>query len=1174
MNKTALKNFAINARKELVEKVKAKAFKIGITEENIKKAQFESSDAIYIDGKQLSVTEKKQREKLISRIKEIGFKQVVEEVAYTWFNRFTALRFMEINNYLPTKVRVLSSSNPGDSEPDIIKEALTVDLDIDKELIYELKLNNKTEELFKYLVIKQCNGLNKILPFMFETIDDYKEILFPDGLLTKDSFLRDMTDVTVIPESDWGQVEIIGWLYQYYISEEKDRVIKAKKKYKTEEIPYATQLFTPEWIVRYMVQNTLGRYWIESHPDDKALIEKWEFYLGNSASKPDFEQQLAPFINKELRVEDIKCFDPAMGSGHILVYMFDVLFEIYSKCGYMEKEIPRLIIENNLYGLDIDDRAYQLASFSVVMKAIQYNSRFLRSIEKEGLTLNLASIRDTNQLNDDDIAYLVGKENKTEVVSSFINKFKDAKICGSLINSEDYDENFLYRRLKEIQSDPITDVFEIESRSKIVSILPCILKQAEIMSIKYDIMVTNPPYIGNKYLNEVILDFLGNNYSETKADLFSAFIEYSFSRVKENGHIGFMTPFVWMFISSYEKLRTRIINNKNISSLIELEYSAFEEATVPICTFTLRNYYVDVPGNYIKLSDFKGAESQPIKVLESQKERTSYRFVANAKNFNKIPGNPIAYWASEGIFNAFDEGVPLGDFAEVKRGMTTSDNNKFLRFWPEVAISKIYKNANSDIEALESKAKWFPYSKGGGYRKWYGYLEYVVNWENSGFEVIEFAKTINKSYTRTIVNISYFFKPSVGFSYITSGPFSMRWIPEGCLYDSGGPGVFADYNKRLFLLGCMNSKPAQKILKLLNPTINLQIADVIRLPLPINYENVIGSESFNGKIEKMIEISKNDWDSFETSWDFKRHPLVNNHFSSIEDAFMSWSRLTEERFSTLKTGEEELNDLFIKSYNLQNELTPEVLDEDITINRANRERDIKSFVSYAIGCIFGRYSVDKEGLVYAGGKFDSHQYLRLPPDEDNVLPILNDDYFEDDIVSKFVDFVKVVYGVEPLSDNIDYIADSLVKKDGETSREAIRRYFITDFFKDHLRTYKKKPIYWLFTSGKQKAFNCLIYMHRYDKSTLSRIRTDYLHELQIRMDAEKKTLLDVINGDGTAKEISNAKKELKSLDLKIEELRAYDEKLHHMADMQIEIDLDDGVAVNYAKFEGLVALIK
>jgi type II restriction/modification system DNA methylase subunit YeeA len=1171
MNKTALKNFAINARRELIKKVEAKALKIGITEENIKKAEIESSDAIYIDGRQLSKTEKKQRDKLISRINQIGFRRVVEEVAYTWFNRFTALRFMEVNDYLPTGVRVLSSSTPENPEPDIIKEALNIDLEVDKEYVYDLKINNKTEELFKYLIIKQCNDLNKYLPFMFETIDDYTEILFPEGLLAKDSFVRQMTDTSVIPEEDWKNVEIIGWLYQYYIAEEKDRVIKAKKKYKTEEIPYATQLFTPDWIVRYMVQNSLGRYWVESHPEDRDLIENWEFYLENPNPEPDFEEKLAPYINKELKVEDIKCFDPAMGSGHILVYMFDVLFEIYRKCGYLEREIPRLIIENNLYGLDIDDRAYQLACFSVVMKALQYNPRFFRSIEREGLTLNLASIQETNHLNDDDIAYIAGESSgeNFDRTKEFIEQFKNAKTFGSLIKVREFDKEFLEERLEYIQNNPAKDVFEDISRQKVLVLLSNLIKQADFMYYKnYDVLITNPPYIDWTYMNKELQNFIATNYPNNSTDLYSSFIESGLLKVKKNGQLAFITPFAWMFIKSFEKLRRHIINSKTISSLIQLEYNAFEVAMVPVCAFTLRNYKVDLTGEFIKLSNFKGVSAQPIKTLEAVKNPSvDYRFSTYTNEFGKIPGSPIAYWVSKKVREIFEKSTPLGEIAEPKTGLQTGDNSRFTRLWFEVNYNNIGFSFKNIEQASESKKKWFPFNKGGRFRKWAGNDEFIVNWENNGEE-------IRKCKSSCVRNTEFYFKKGITWTKITSSSFSTRFSDYGFIFSDAGMKVFIEDKLIGYIGALLNSNLVDKFLGALSETMNYEKGNIERLPVIISEDQHIQQEIDN-IFTTNVEISKNDWDSYEISWDFRKHPLLKyrGENKSLKEAFENWSNFTEKQFNNLKINEEKLNKIFIDIYGLHDELDYRVNEENISINKADKEREIKSFISYAVGCMFGRYSLDEEGLVFAGGDFDPERYKTFKADKDNIIPILSGSYFEDDIVSRFVEFVKVTFGEETLSENLEFIADTLGKKSGETAKETIRRYFLNDFFKDHVQTYKKRPIYWLFTSGKQKAFNCLIYMHRYDKTTLSRIRTDYLHELQTRMDAEKKSLLSIIEGDSTAQEISKAKRELKALEKKIEELKEYDELLHHMADMQIEIDLDDGVAVNYEKFKGLVAKI-
>ncbi|WP_175638348.1 BREX-1 system adenine-specific DNA-methyltransferase PglX [Metabacillus schmidteae] len=1176
MNKSALKTFATSARKELLKKVEAKAMKIGITEETIKKADVESSDAIFIDGSRLSKEEKIQRDKLIARINQMGFKQVMEEVAYTWFNRFTALRFMEVNDYLSTGVRVLSSSNPNSADPDMLNEALELDLEVelDKERIYNLKLNNETEELFKYLIIKHCNDLNRFLPFMFEMIDDYTEILFPEGLLAKDSFVRLMTDIDFIPEDNWQKVEVIGWLYQYYIAEEKDRVIQAKKKYKTEEIPFATQLFTPDWIVRYMVQNSLGRYWMESHPEHRELIDDWEFYLENRNREPDFEEKLAPYINKELKVEDIKCFDPAMGSGHILVYLFDVLYEIYSKCGYMEREIPRLIIENNLYGLDIDDRAYQLASFSVVMKALKYNSRFFRSIERDGLKLNLASLQETNSLNDEDITYIVGENNgdNFESVKFFIKTFFNAKTFGSLIKIKEYDGDLLYSIYNRIQDNPATNLFEEESRKKALRLLPQLIKQSEIMLKQYDIVITNPPYMGAKYMTKELGEYLQNEYPNSKSDLFSAFMEYITITCSKKGQIGLVTPFVWMFIKTYENLRTSLINNNSISSLVQLEYNSFETAAIPVCTFTLRNYYVDIPGEFVRLSDFVGVELQPQKLLEAvQNKEAKYRYTTENKSYKDIPSNPIAYWISDNIRETFRNSTLLSEIATPRQGIATADNGRFLRLWYEIDWDNFGRGYQNKSQAKESGKRWFPYNKGGEFRKWFGNNEWTVNWFNDGQEIKDFSRAV-------VRNPDYFFKEGITWSFISSTRFGVRYSTPGFIFDVGGSSLFVDEENLNYLMGFLCSKLTFELMKVQNPTMNFQVGNIANLPVIFPNSTEV-KERINDLVSENINISKSDWDSKETSWDFKENPLVrySKNNSLINDAWKEWYIETKQKFDTMKKNEEELNGYIIEIYKLRSEFTPHVEDRDVSVYVAELQYDIKLFMSYAVGCMFGRYSLDKQGIVCAGKEFNPLFYETFPVETDNILPILPGTYIDDDIVTRFIEFVKVTFGEDSLIKNLDFIADTIGRKKGEIAKETIGRYFLNDFFSDHTNLYstrgRKAPIYWLFTSGKQKAFNCLVYIHRYDKTTLSRIRTDYLHEFQVRLDVERKNLLNVIEGDSTTKEISNAKKELKVLDKKIEEIKEYDELLHHMADMQIEINLDDGVLENHEKFKGLVAKI-
>lgn len=1165
VNKSALKKFATEARKELLERVELQARKIGITAESIENVTVESSKAIYIGEKQLKDFEVIQRNKLIKRIEEIGFDRVMEETAYTWFNRFIALRFMEVNDYLPTKVRVLSSYNSDSAEPDMMKEALSLDLELDKELVYELKMANKTDELFKYLIKVHCNDLNRYMPFMFETIEDYKEILFPEGLLAKDSFVRKLTDTEFIPEDNWEQIEVIGWLYQYYIADEKDRVFKAKSKYKAEEIPYATQLFTPDWIVQYMVQNSLGRYWTEAHPEHEDLIENWEFFLKHQ--QDDFQEKIAPYVNKELNVEDIKCFDPAMGSGHILVYMFDVLYEIYSKCGYMEREIPRLIIEKNLYGLDIDDRAYQLASFSIVMKALQYNRRFLRSIEREGLTMNLASIQETNGWTDEVIAYIANEESGEtfEAVNDFCEQYKNAKTFGSLIKVTEANTTFLESRLKDIKENPVTDIFHEDTRELSLKILPLLIKQTKIMAQQYDIVVMNPPYMGAGSMSKELSDFLKKNYPDSKSDLFASFMEVD-HYLKTNGFYAAINQHSWMFLTSFEKLRQKVINNKFIDSMLHLGPKAFEEIggeVVQSTAFVLLNSKIKgLKGIYVRLTDDKTAIDKKTKTIDAvQNPSTSHRYSFNQDNFSKIPGSPIAYWITNEFSSNFDNQNLLKEVAKPRKGLDTADNDRFLREWFEVNYLKIGFDFFSREKAKLSNYKWYPLNSGGKFRKWYGNFDKVINWENDGSEI----KGFDRAYVR---NQDYYFREGISWTKISSSKLGVRLAPQGFVFDSAGQTLFPQSNEIYYILGMLCSNVAYEIVKVLNPTMNYQVGDIERIP-------IIKSNVYQEKVQKIsessVEISKEDWDAYETSWDFQKSPLISG--SSLKLAFENWKNICENRFEELKRNEVELNQYFIKIYGLQNEMIPGVDDKDITIRKADLERDIKAFISYAIGCSFGRYSLDEEGLIYAGGEFDSSRYKTFPADEDNILPILSGAYFEDDIVTKFVDFVRVTFSEETLEENLDFIADAIGRKKSETARETIRRYFLTDFYKDHVQTYKKRPIYWLFTSGKEKAFNCLIYMHRYDETTLSRIRTDYLHEVQIRMDAEKKDLLSIIDGDYTTKEISDAKKALKSLDKKIDELKAYDELLHHMADQKITIDLDDGVKHNYELFKGLVAKI-
>ncbi|MGK9326086.1 BREX-1 system adenine-specific DNA-methyltransferase PglX [Aerococcus urinaeequi] len=1194
MNQGRLKAFAVEARRELLEKVALQARKIGITEDSIKDASVESSDALIINGQHLSKEERIQRNKLIRRIKETSFEQVIEEAAYTWFNRFVALRFMEVNDYLPTRVRVLSSLDGG-NEPDMMKEALSLGLDIDNEKVYEMKLNNQDDELFKYLIIAHCNDLNDYLPFMFGTIEDYTEILFPEGLLNTDSFVRKMTNTQIFPEDDWYEVEIIGWLYQYYISEENERLISAKKAYKPNEIPAVTQLFTPEWIVRYMVQNTIGRQWVEAHPEDRDLINNWEYYLENMNPSAEEQEELDKLVDSQLKVEDLKCIDPAMGSGHILVYMFEVLREIYIKHGYTNREIPRLIIENNLYGLDIDDRAYQLAAFSVVMKGMKYNNGLLRDIEKNGLKLNLVAIEETNDFTEEDIQFLSGEsEGKDyEKTNAFIKKFEHAKEIGSLLIIEDFDNVFLRQRLDTIKKSEL-NLLEIGIYDKVINRFETIIKQADILSKTYDIYVTNPPYLARKYQTTATKNYLEKYYSDVNLDLFSAFIYASMRITNREGLIGVITPFVWMFISSYLDLRNKILNNTTINSLIQLEVNAFEPAMVSVCTFVLRNRKINTSGEYIRLSEFKGSNNQPKKALEAiENPKANYRHTFNQNNFSKIPSSPLTYWVNDKVISHFSSNVNLGNYTTPRIGMVTGDKDRFQRIWYEVSFDKTEHNLKSNEDAEKFTKKWIPYQKGGLFKKWYGNNWSVVNWEKNGHEIIN-DNSINGRVRSHNYNGKYAFKKALTWSKITSGAPAFRFVEGGFLFDDAGPILYINNNSDIeLILGYLNSNVGQYFLSLLNQTLNVLPGQIKNIPVSkVMFKN---SELIENISSNSIELSKEDWDESEISWNFKEAPLVTyqNNSTRIEDSYLNWVKITEERFHQLKENEEELNRIFIDIYGLQDELTPEVSDRDITITKIyddakdipkeikgnqyvlTKKDVIQQFISYAVGCMFGRYSLDEEGLVFAGGEFDSSRYETYSVVEDNIIPITSDVYLEDDLVNRFIHFVETVYTKEALEENLDFIAEALGQKKNETSRETIHNYFLKIFFKDHAKMYSvrgsgKIPIYWKFSSGKENAFNCFIYMHRYDKTTISRIRTEYLHDVQQRLETRKIDLDQILNSDAGTTELNKARKEMKTVEKQLTELIAYDEKLRHMADQQIEIDLDDGFNVNYPKFKGLV----
>ena len=1307
MNKNAIKKFATEARRELISRVSQRAMKYGISDKEVGNPNDDS-----VGGHLLSSTEKKQRAALIDRIKEKGYEQVMEEVAYTWFNRFSALRFMEVNGYLPTRVRVFTDEN-NSFKPQILTEAIYIELDgLDMEKVYAYKEANDDDELYKYLLITQCNALNSVLPGMFQRLSDYTELLFPDNLLRECSVVHQM--IELIDEEDWKDaVQIIGWLYQYYNSEKKDDVFAALKKnvkITKENIPAATQLFTPDWIVRYMVENSLGRLWVEGHPNDE-LKSNWKYYLEEAEQESEVQAQLATIREeyKALKPEDILCIDPCSGSGHILAYMFDVLMQIYESYGYTTREAVASIVENNIYGLDIDDRAAQLAYFSVMMKACQYDKRFLsRRVQP-----HVYAIVESNHVDRYAVEYFCNGDAKLkEAMDTIIEELHDAKEYGSIISVSQQDWDALYARFDEIQNESVMSIYTDEALR-----LKTLVQVAEALAHKYDAVVTNPPYMGASNMSAKLSDYVKKNYPDSKSDLFAVFIEKCGQMAKKNSYQAMITQHAWMFLSSFEKLRKKLLA-VDIVNMAHLGARAFEEIggeVVQTTSFVIRkSHVVDYKGEYCRLIEPTTQQGKEDMFLAGEN-----RYSADQTNFSKIPGSPVAYWVSSNVLKLFDE-RSVGSIAEAKSGMTTTDNARFLRFWQEVDYSKI-SFGYMDIEHTQDKKyKWYPFCKGGDFRRWAGNENFVVNWFNNGEEIRIAAQGASGG---RLVNVDCALKECIVWTKISSSNISLRLKNQGIFFSDAAPGVFASKQTLYYLLALLNTKYATEIIKLINPTLNFVPGAISSVPVKKDDKH---KEHIITLTKNNVCFSKADWDSFETSWDFKRHPLLqyagftpqmiakeesNGYLilNGIADAYRHWEQACDDRFNQLKANEEELNRIFIDIYGLQDELTPEVEDKDVTVRKADLERDIKSFISYAVGCMFGRYSLDVDGLAYAGGEFsdqwvvisgqyykreaveyyvgkelsrafgmaesyagggrnlsageaaskrgvvciigsdeeggsvDSFKYRRgtskklyegirtisvnservssgtgntiydlcspeilaaisngsgnelatrgwkdaewvdwqaihcylttnhYYPDKDNIIPICDDEYFEDDIVGRFVKFVEVVYGKGTLEENLKFIADAL-GANGQP-KDVIRKYFLNGFYKDHCKMYKKRPIYWMFDSGKKNGFKCLIYMHRYQPDTLARIRTDYVHEQQARYRTAIDDLDNRMTNASTGERVK-LNKQLKTLNDQATEIHEYEEKIHHLADRMISIDLDDGVKKNYAIFQDVLAKIK
>jgi len=1174
MNKKAIKNFAIWARRELIEKVSQKAKIYGIE----KGKEMKKMDTA-LNGQVLTSDNKKARRVLIEKIEEDGFDETIEEVAYTWFNRFIAIRFMEVNGYMPSHIRVFTSEN-NEFEPQLLSEAIHLDLPgLDRSKVLELyNAGNKEEELFSYLFITQCNALNEVLPGMFQKINDYTELLLPDGLLRDDSVIDVM--IREIPEEDWKeQVQIIGWLYQYYNTEPKDAVFSRpkSKKIQKEDIPAATQLFTPDWIVRYMVENSLGRLWVEGHPDEE-LKANWKYYIEEAEQEKEVEEKLDEIRKKyaEMKPEDIKCIDPAIGSGHIGAYLFDVLIQIYESYGYKRRDAVKSILENNIYGLDIDERARQLAYFSLMMKARQYDRRFLS--RKDIPQPKVYAIEESNFFKTENGKVIVeyfadGDKDLKKDINSIIEDMIDAKEYGSITIVNPVNFEAIYNRFNEIKKETSVNIYTLIALEQLLPLV----EQAEVLSNKYDVVVTNPPYMGNRGMNSKLSKYVKTNYKYSKSDLSTVFMDLGLKLCNNNGFMSMINIPVWMFLTSYENLRNNIIENHTITNLVHLGRGIFGSDFGTVSFVINKHKINNYTGTYRQLFEEIGA-------VDSVEQKNKWFLngkgiiLQKQEEFKKIPGMPIAYWASDNIIDSFSKGKTIDDYATVITGMTIGNNKKYLRMWYEVNINKINFYCKS-MESLNLNIKnWIPYSKGGPRRQWYGNYDYIVNWSE------------NKKFNRAKTTLQQLYlRRAVTWPFVTSGKFSVRVLPEGFLWDvAGSPCFFDNKFEEKYILGFMASTVCDYIVNIINPTINVQAIDISNLPLlkDSSYEKQIISF-----VEENINLSKLDWDMHETSWDFKRSPLLSNKVDGrIKTAYENYKREVNERFAKIKENEEELNRIFIEIYGLEDELTPEVSDKDITVAKIfdnkediyeeikgnryimTREDVVKNFLSYFVGCAMGRYSLDEEGLIFAGGEFDSSKYISFKADEDGILPITDQEYFEDDIVELFVKFLKVTFGEEHLNENLDFIASELKGKNSDSSRERIRNYFLNDFYEDHCKMYQKLPIYWQYDSGKNGACRGLFYLHRYGKDTFAKIRINYVFEVQDRYKQELVRLEKAI-AESSGNEKIQLQKRADALKKKIIESQQFEEKVQHIADSYIEIDLDDGVKENYKIFKDVLAKI-
>ena len=1148
MDKAILKKFAIESRQDLMEKIRNKINTFYVNEE----FKNEQKGELYIlsnEKHSLSLTheEYKKRELLIKRINELSLEQVIEEAAYTWFNRIIAIRYMEINDMLPLTrdnqslgIRVLSSKD-NTPDPEILKftNLMNPDLDIDfkKEKYAELKDDN---EKFKYVLLLVCKKLGRVIPQVFDGVTDYIDILIPDNLLYDSGIIKKI--VCSITENDFKNgVEIIGWLYQYYNQTKKDKIMASKKIYSSNEIPCVTQLFTPDWIVKYMVDNSIGKY-----IDDSIQLE----YKILNQKKTDICEN----------IDKIKIIDPCCGSGHILVYVMDVLYKIYEKYGYNKNDIVELILRNNIFGIDIDDRAVQLSILSIILKSRELDKNiFNKTIIGE---LNIVSINESNTISSDILENLDIKEDDN--IKYLIKSFNNAKNIGSLLKLEKRD----YNKLKEKLLNDNT-IFGIEARNKILPIIKC----AELLTEEYEYIITNPPYMNLSTFNPVLKKYIAKNYPSSKTDLYACFMELPY--LKNGGYQAMINQQGWMFLSSFEKFRKKFLTENTIQSMIHLGTRAFEEIggeVVQTTTFVFKKQKDNIKSIFIKLNNYNNPFLKEQKYLEIIKESNCSKdiYLKNQTDFLNIPGYSLSYWVDEDIIKSFNN-EKIGDKYQPRQGMSTTDNNKYVRKWYEVDYNKICFDISK-----QDNFRWFMYNKSGEYKKWYGNLLHIVDYEDNGSVLINMVKEKypNISDPEFIIkNRKYYFKEAITWSMVSTNNFACRFVPKGTIPDISSPCIF-EVKDAYYYLALLNSCFANEILGMLNPTMNYNVGDVANIPIKFPNDEKIKDE-IEALSKSNIEISKENWDFRETSWDFKRHIYLMNNIKdhSLSNCYNNYKKYVEYQKKNIINNESKINKLILEVYNIKS-LENKVYSNDTTLEILNEKEMLKTFIQYFIGCVFGRFSLNNDGIICTTNKINLLNYDIFSIDKDNIIPITDENYFADDIISKYRKFLEVVFDKKTVNENLDYTAETLGKKGTETSEDTIRRYFVNEFFNDHVKIYQKRPIYWLFDSGKKNGFKALIYMHRYNENLVPKIRLDYLH----RMQTTYEKLLSDINYKLTTELSMTDKKEAQKrqadLNAKLQEIKEYDEKIAHIANQRISIDLDDGVKINYEKFKDVLAKIK